>query len=206
MKRVITSILMIVLALAAIITASVLHEEIGPIGFWILLVFGIIFLLGGIFEVFFALHRRRRKAGKGHRGFAHGGSDHDDSGPEYRKKRALLSPPEKQFYDLLLRIVPEELFGIVPQTTLVSVIDKVTHTSYRNELFRTADFCIIDIETTEPLLLIELNDASHLRAEVIARDRKVALICHNARLPIVAFTLQEAQDARHVEEVLKRYL
>ena len=193
---------MIALALAAIIVASVLQEQLGTMGFWILLAFGIMFMLGGVFEIFFALHRRR-KGRKG--GRVHTGGDYEE-GPQYRKKRAYLSVPEKAFYDLLLNMLPGDLFVIYPQATLVSAIEKVTHTSYRNELFRTVDFCIADAETTEPLLLIELNDASHLRAEVVARDKKVQSICHSARLPIVAFTLHEAQDARHVEEVLKRYL
>ena len=199
MKRVITAILMIILALAAIIVASVLQEPIGAIGFWILLSFGIIFILGGIFELFFALHRRRRVK-KGQRPL-----DEQD-GPEYRKKRNYLSVPEKAFYDLLVNMLPTELFAVFPQAALVSVVEKVTHTSYRNELFRIIDFVVTDIETTEPLLLIELNDASHLRAEVVARDKKVQTICHKARIPIVAFTLQEAQDPKHVEAVLRRYL
>ena len=76
---------------------------------------------------------------------------------------------------------------MLPQVALFSVIDKVTNASYRNELFRTCDYCFVDRDTFEPLLLVELNDRSHLRADRQDRDAKVAAICSAARIPLVTF-------------------
>lgn len=94
-----------------------------------------------------------------------------------------------------------------PQVALASVIDKRTQNTYRNELFRVADFVFTDKVRYAPLLLVELNDASHLKADRIERDRKVREICERAGLPIVAFTMAESRDFGLVKRtVLKNIL
>ena len=209
MKRIIISILILLLALGSVVVSAVLREPLGEIGFWIILIFGVVLLIGGAFELFYTLHRRSRRRRARPRGMPdreRAQESVDDDSPEYRKKGALLSVPEQSFYTLLKKLLPCQIFDIYPQMALVSVIDKITHTSYRNELFRIADFCIVDVQTTEPLLLIELNDASHLRKDVIERDKKVNALCAKARMPIVAFTLAEAADERYVDHVLRAHL
>jgi hypothetical protein len=111
-----------------------------------------------------------------------------------------------EFYNILLSLLHPEHFSVLPSIPLVSVIEKLTQNSYRNELFRVADFCITDAKTTEPLLLIELNDASHERADRAERDRKVFDICFRASLPLIAFSFTEAADIKFVEKTLRKYL
>ncbi|MCL2796740.1 MAG: DUF2726 domain-containing protein [Firmicutes bacterium] len=168
--------------------------------FWVLLIAGIAVLSAGFYE----LHKNFKEA-EGEAG-AGAGQEPAREMPEYRKKRALLSKPESDFYRLLQDFLSPDHFDIIPQTALVSVIEKLTQTGYRNELFRIADFCITDAPTTEPLLLIELNDASHRRADRQERDRRVAEICAHARLPLVTFSPEEAADEGYVRKTLKRYL
>lgn len=104
----------------------------------------------------------------------------------YAKKPTLVSRPEYEFLQMLRQISPDK-YEVVPQVALVSVIDKRTNTAYRNELFRICDYCFVDRDTFEPLLLVELNDSSHKRSDRKARDEKVAAICADAELPLVTF-------------------
>ena len=105
---------------------------------------------------------------------------------KYERKRQFISRPEYNFLQTLREINPNK-YEVLPQVALFSVIDKVTNTAYRNDLFRTCDYCFVDRDTFEPLLLVELNDRSHLRADRQDRDAKVAAICSAARIPLVTF-------------------
>lgn len=126
--------------------------------------------------------------------------------PEYRRKTALLTPPEQEFIELLKGVEPKK-YEVLPQIVLAAVIDKKAQSSYRNELFRIADFCFVDKDTYEPLLLVELNDKSHLRADRKERDEKVAEICRKAGLPLITFWTDEHCDFRTVRQrVLKNIL
>ena len=107
---------------------------------------------------------------------------------KYERKRTMLSRPEYNFLQLLREISPSK-YEVVPQVALTNVIDKKTNNSYRNELFRVCDYCFVDRDTFEPLLLVELNDRSHLREDRQMRDAKVAAICADAKLPLVTFWL-----------------
>jgi len=167
--------------------------------FVILLFLGILLLLAAGYEFFTIFYKKRSKEDDHI-------SDQDIDSPKYAKKSYILSVPERNLYSLLKSILPPNRYEVFCQSALVSVIDKVTHTSYRNELFRVIDYCIVDKQTNEPLLLIELNDASHRRSEVVERDRKVAAICHNAGIAVISFTLEESQDAAFVERMLRSYL
>lgn len=106
----------------------------------------------------------------------------------YERKGTMLSRPEYDFLMKLREIAPDK-YEVVPQVALINVIDKKTNTSYRNELFRVCDYCFVDRDTFAPLLLVELNDRSHLRSDRQDRDAKVAAICADARLPLVTFWL-----------------
>ncbi len=122
---------------------------------------------------------------------------------EYVRKKQLLTPPEQELYAVLKKINPDK-YEVVPQTALVNVIDKKTNTSYRNELFRVCDFCFVDKKTFEPLLLVELNDSSHNRADRMERDEKVAAICEDAGLPLVTFWMDDDLSPNGVKRAVKK--
>ena len=107
---------------------------------------------------------------------------------KYERKGTMLTRPEYNFL-LTLREIKPEKYEVVPQVALNSVIEKKTNTTYRNELFRVCDYCFVDKQTFEPLLLVELNDRSHLREDRQYRDAKVAAICEAAKIPLVTFWL-----------------
>ena len=116
---------------------------------------------------------------------------------KYKKKDSLMSEPEKILYNRLLGEVGKE-YDIFPQIALLSVVDKITSASFRNELFRVVDFVLCDRISKEPQLVIELNDASHLRSERRERDEKVKCILERAGLPLLTLALDEinAPDLR----------
>lgn len=121
----------------------------------------------------------------------------------YARKKTLMSPCEYEFYQLLCGIRPEK-YTVLPQMALVSVIDKVTNNSYRNELFRIADYCFVDKTTFAPLLLVELNDSSHLRADRVERDEKVNAICAAAGLPLLTFWTKDDNTFDSVRRAVER--
>ena len=72
------------------------------------------------------------------------------------------------------------------QVNLACVVDKISNSKYRNELFRNIDFGIFDSSFC-PLCLIEINDSSHKQPERHERDLKIKFICEQADLPLLTF-------------------
>ena len=120
---------------------------------------------------------------------------------KYERKGTMLSRPEYNFL-LVLREIKPEKYEVIPQVALNSVIDKKTNTSYRSELFRLCDYCFVYKETYEPLLLVELNDRSHLRADRQERDAKVAAICSAAKIPLVTFWMDGDLSFKTVQKTV----
>ena len=113
----------------------------------------------------------------------------------YAVKDSFMSAPERELYVRLLRLVGGD-FAIFPQVALVSLIDKVNFGSYRNELFRIVDFALCDRFSLKPVLIIELNDASHKREERMRRDEKVRCIAARAGLNVLTLELDSMPDDR----------
>lgn len=122
---------------------------------------------------------------------------------KYERRGTILTRPEYNFLLLLRQINPNK-YEVLPQIALNTVIEKTTNNSYRNELFRICDYCFVDKDTFEPLLLVELNDRSHLRADRQERDAKVAAICEAAKLPLVTFWLDGDLSFATVKRVVTK--
>lgn len=127
-------------------------------------------------------------------------------GAEYRKKRSIMTAPEVQLYRVLCSSLDLRKCMVLPQVALLSVIDKISGGGYRSELFRIADFCIVDSNSFMPLLVIELNDASHSRDDRKLRDEKVAAICADAHLPLFTVDIGRIHDVRWLKSELRRLL
>ncbi len=186
---------LLVSGIVMLIVSISLHLTLDTTLFIVLMVVSLLLLLSGLYELVKAL-----QGGK---------SDENTNGmqtitAEYSRKKSLMTNPEWELYQLLKSILPRDRFEVLPQMALVNVVDKVTQNSFRNELFRIIDFCIISAKSSAPLLLIELNDASHSRFDRIERDRKVAEICSRAKMPIVSFTLAQAKDTHYIKKTIQR--
>ena len=118
---------------------------------------------------------------------------------KYKQKR-LMTEPELEVYQWLQRTY-EPRYRVLPQIALLSLVDKVNNTSYRNELFRVVDFVIFDGEY-RPLCAIELNDASHNRADRKMRDEKVKSILGRAGVGIAFIPLEEAKNEKLMKKLI----
>ena len=123
--------------------------------------------------------------------------------PSYRLKDALLTRTEIKYYNVLKTWFGED-YLVLPQINLASVIEK-DGSGYRTELFRNADFGIFDYNF-RPILLIEINDNTHLKADRMERDEKVAVICKKAHIPLVTFWTKDGFDERKIYSTVKKYL
>ena len=100
-------------------------------------------------------------------------------------KKSFMSNYEKNFYKKLSLLNDEYI--VIPQVNLASIIEKRSNVRFHNELFRNIDFGIFDKETMEILLLIEVNDRTHVYSSRKKRDRSVREICLNADIPLITF-------------------
>ena len=106
------------------------------------------------------------------------------------KRDSLLTDAEKKFYFVLFEIIGNE-YIIFSKVRIVDLLylPKMNTSDfyhYQNKIqSKHVDFLICDKEGIEPLLVIELDDSSHLKVDRILRDRLVDKIFETARLPIL---------------------
>ena len=118
---------------------------------------------------------------------------------KYQKKE-LMTNCEKYFYNVIKKL--NNKYIIIPQVNLATIINKKTK-SYCNELFRNIDFGIFD-KKFNILLLIEINDKTHLQSSRIERDKKIKKICKDADVPIIFFYTKHFNKPNYIiERILK---
>jgi hypothetical protein len=111
---------------------------------------------------------------------------------------------EKRFFVAIKKAVSNE-YIVQPQINLASIFCKQGATHYQNELYRNIDFGIFDCDYN-PLLLIEINDKSHLTKERRIRDAKVHKICSNAHIPIVTFWTSYGINQEYITKTINAVL
>lgn len=121
----------------------------------------------------------------------------------YYKKR-FMTDNELNFYNKI-KILENEDYKIVPQVNLATIIEKYGK-SFNNELFRNVDFAIFDRDFQNILLLIELNDSSHKKADRIKRDIKVKNICNSADIKLITFYTNYPNNKDYVIKRIKQEL
>ena len=126
------------------------------------------------------------------------------SKPNYTAKEALLTETEIRYYDEISEIVGEKYF-LFPQINLASIVDKKSDTNSRTDLFRNIDFGVFDYNF-KPILLIEINDNSHIRKDRKERDEKVADILKKAKLPLVTFWVKDGIDPEGMRREISKYV
>lgn len=101
----------------------------------------------------------------------------------YEPKASLLTANEKDYMKCIRAVLPEN-YLLQSQVNLASFIERTDEARFHTELFRNVDFLIMDLEY-RPLIVIEVNDASHLSKDRQERDKKVSKICEEAGIPII---------------------
>lgn len=128
-----------------------------------------------------------------------------DSAPlPYRLRDDFLSPAEVSFYHVL-RTVCAERFTVCTKVNLRDlffVANPHQNQAARNRIDRKhVDFLLCEPGSMRPQAGIELDDASHSRADREERDALLAQVFEAAGLPLVRFA---AQHAYVIEEVAAR--
>ncbi len=123
--------------------------------------------------------------------------------PRYASRGSLLTAAEQRFFQSLIRAVPEGVH-ICPQVRLADLIDCYRdnrRSSFASIAHKHIDFVLIDTESAEILLAIELDDRSHERPARIARDVFVDQALESADVPILrvrASTKYDVQEIAHL--------
>ena len=125
----------------------------------------------------------------------------------YVRRPYLLTPAEYSFYKVLHQVLPADRIVLV-KVRLADVFDvkdgleRGPKQAARNRIDRKhLDFIVCDRATCVPLLAIELDDASHGRADRQTRDLFVDGLCRASGLPLVrqparrGYTLEEVRAA-----------
>lgn len=122
----------------------------------------------------------------------------------YRSK-PLMTACEKSFYLKLLPLESMMNVKIIPQVNLATVIDKISKSPFQNELYRNIDFGIFNGDY-KLLLLIEINDSSHLDVKRQKRDKKVKQICQDAGIKLITFYTRYTNTNDYVLSRVKGFI
>lgn len=132
--------------------------------------------------------------------------------PQYKyfRKQFIMTKAENDFYQTLQQAIGSA-YIIVPQAHLTLFLDhKVTGQNWkaaRSVINRkSVDFLICNRSYYNPLVAIELDDASHNKGDRIQRDELVDAICRDANMPLVRFKWSYQYDSNSILSQLAPYL
>lgn len=114
---------------------------------------------------------------------------HSQEPAQFSRKSSILTKPEALLYRSLVRAV-EGRYQIMAKVRLWDFIWLENYPAERRHLLgnlscRHVDFLLCEPETLKPLLVIELDDASHLKPEAQAADRFKDAVFAGAGLPLL---------------------
>lgn len=100
-----------------------------------------------------------------------------------------MTKSERNFFILLNQAVGSD-FYVFPQIHLSSLLnEKIKGQNWQRAFYhingKSVDFVLCSKSTLEPVLAIELDDASHNREDRRARDLEVERILANANFPLI---------------------
>ncbi len=125
----------------------------------------------------------------------------------YKLKTQTITDNEKYFLNIINKYFQTK-YLIKDQVPLNSIIEKEKRykNEYQNELNRIIDIGIFDKETTAPLLLIEINDNTHLKKSRRERDKKVKEICKQAGINIITFWTKYENNENYIINKIEQNL
>lgn len=107
----------------------------------------------------------------------------------YQKRFGILTNAEKEYFFIIKELIGNR-YLIFPQLSIDRIIwinsTKEQFWHYKKQVDRkTVDFVLVDPQTTEPKLIIELDDRSHDKPDRIRRDKFVDSVFAGAGIPIL---------------------
>ena len=167
---------------------------------WLIVVVVLLFVFVGVLAVFVKKLERQKAAQKSP---TDAENCEAETGPDtpYKVRDGVLSPGERAFLPALreaVRILADSR-RLPPPTVLASIRfaeilavgiaqseNRSLWQAAQNRITsKQADFVICHPETTKPLLVVELDDQTHARADRKVRDWFVDRACASAGLPVL---------------------
>ena len=122
----------------------------------------------------------------------------------YELKPSLVTKTEMEYLNCIKSILPES-YLVQAQANLASFIVRTDGARFQNELYRNVDFVITDL-SYRPLMIVEVNDQTHLTEDRRERDKKVTNICEEAGIPIIklwtSYGINQEYIKKRIEETL----
>lgn len=118
--------------------------------------------------------------------------------------KPFLTASESIFLSKLLELENEINVRIVPQVNLGTIIRKESNSRWQSELNRNVDYGIFSKDYSKLLLLIELNDSSHMTPNRKERDRRVKDICKEAGIKLITFYTSMPNEKVYVKNRVKK--
>jgi hypothetical protein len=114
----------------------------------------------------------------------------------FRKQEYLLSIAEKKFYDVLRPIAEEHNAVVFVKVRLEDLLWTPPQYRFMRGYIKSRhiDFVLCGKEKINPICAIELNDASHKRADRIARDQRIVKIFASAMMPFLQIPVRMSYD------------
>jgi hypothetical protein len=119
----------------------------------------------------------------------------------YRRRDDFLSPAEAAFFRVLKSMTGDKLV-ICPKVSLADLFfvpHREESQAYQNKLDRQrVDFVLCNPQTLQPVLAIELDDASPARPDQPAQDEFVDQVCAATGLPLVRVPVRPAYNTQEL--------
>lgn len=122
----------------------------------------------------------------------------------YDKCESVVTDTEKIFLFILLSIIKEDYY-VLAKVRLADVVKVRPGTKEYIKHFskiqsKHLDFVVVDINSFEPLLAIELDDPSHLRDTAKERDAIKDEILHAANIPILRIKTERKYNINKIRD------
>ena len=128
----------------------------------------------------------------------------------YFKRPSLVTKSELRFYKSLHKAVLDdfEIFAMVRIADLIRVEKgSANGRKWLNKILaKHIDFVLCDPNSLEPILCIELDDASHSRPDRIERDKFVNDAFDAAELPLLRIPVEPTYNAKEVRDLIEEFL
>lgn len=119
----------------------------------------------------------------------------------YATQARLLTTNEDRFRRVLSEVTGDRYF-LACQVRMADVLDArpYSHAAFNRISSKHFDFVLCDPATTRPLMVIELDDSTHRRADAQARDAFKDAACRAAGLPILRVPVQPGYDPAYLQK------
>lgn len=119
------------------------------------------------------------------------------------ERKNYMTVNESIFYKKLTRIFGDK-YIVAAQVPLSSAVRKKSDARFQSELYRIVDFALVDRNTMEIKVLIELNDKSHFEKDRQYRDFRVKEICEEAKIPLLTFWTHFDNEESYIKSRIEK--